>query len=88
MPERDDPEDPRAPKAEGRAPTSSEDKPGTPESDYEDGPLVGGPIYLITMPIELSILGTERKMALTALLDSGCTWCLISPALVEKLGFC
>lgn len=66
---------------EGRAPTTMDDESGTAESDYNDDPLISGPTDPITMPIELSFLGTGRRIALTALLDLGCAQCLISPHL-------
>lgn len=66
--------------------TPSDDELGLLENDYDNDPLVSGLINPITMLIELSIPGKGRKMALTALLDSGCAQCLISRNLVEKLG--
>lgn len=59
-------------------PTPPEDEPGMPESDYDNDPPVSGPIVPITMPLELLVLGREGKVALTALLDSGCTQCLVT----------
>lgn len=56
------------------------------ESDYKDDPLVSGSIDAIKIPLELSIVGTGKKIMLAALLDSGCTHCLISPKLVGKMG--
>lgn len=40
------------------------------------------------MPIELYHIDTEQDASLKALLDSGYTRCLVSPALAEKLGIC
>lgn len=59
-------------------------RPGA-NSELDDNPLVSGPIAPVTMPIELQLPGTGQKASLRALLDSGCTRCLVSPALVEKL---
>lgn len=39
------------------------------------------------LPIELSLQALGLKATLRALLDSGCTSCLVNPPLVEKLGF-
>lgn len=59
---------------------------GPRDSNYDDEPLVSGPIVPITMSIELLIPGMQKKVALKALLDVGCTRCLISPTLVGNLG--
>lgn len=71
---------------EGQVPTPPYDDSEVAESNYENDPLVGGLIDPIMVPLELSILGSGKKVTLAALLDSGCTCCLISPKLVGKMG--
>lgn len=73
-------------KPTGETLTPQEDEAGTPESNYNDDPLVNGLITPITKPIELLILGKEKKVALNMPLDTGCIMCMISPTLVGKLG--
>lgn len=56
------------------------------DSGMDNDPLVSQPISLVTTPIELVRPSLVCKENLTALLDSGCTRCLVSPSRVEKLG--
>lgn len=62
---------PQAPKAEDRALTPPDNESGMLETNYDNDPLVSWPIDPITMPIELLIPGTDRRMTLTILLNSG-----------------
>lgn len=76
------------------APSSSDGK-GTPtkriktilESDSggEDDPIVSGTIIPMTIRVEVTVASSGCKGLLTALLDSGCTRCLVSTGVVEKL---
>lgn len=75
-----------SPKSRGGTLTPSEKGPSQSDSDLEDDPLVSGPIELVTLPLELLIPSLGRRVKLRALLDSGCTRCLIIPTLVGKLG--
>lgn len=51
-------------------------------TDSDDDPLV----IPVTILVELVVPSPGHKENLVALLDLGCTRCLINPALVEKLG--
>lgn len=64
---------PRPHGVEGRAPTPLDNDSEVSESDYNDEPLASGSIDPIMVPIELSILGTGKKIILAVLLDLGCT---------------
>lgn len=59
------------------------ERPGDVRSNYNNEPLVRGPIVPVTMLIELLIPGMEKKVVLKALPGLGCTRCLIT--LVGKL---
>lgn len=76
---------PLAKKAE-RTPTPTDDDQGLTDADSDDDPLVSGPVTPVTILIELSFPKSGLKANLRVLLDSGCTRCLVNPALVEKLG--
>lgn len=54
--------------------------------DTDSDHLVSDLVKQVTVPIELSFPGSELKAYLRGLLDSGCTRCLVNPALVEKTG--
>lgn len=54
-------------------------------SDFKDDPLISRPIESLTLLQELLIPSSGRKVRLRALLDFGCTKCLISPTMVGKL---
>lgn len=62
----------------------------TLESDSrgENDPLISMTIILMIVRVELMVGFSEHKGIMTALLDSGCTRCLVSPGMVEKLGMC
>lgn len=70
---------------EGGNSDSSEDQ-KVLDTNYNDNPLISGPIALVTMAIEPHLPGMGQTVSLKALLDSGCTRCLVRPALVEKFG--
>lgn len=71
-------------RAEGTL-TPPEDGQGFTDTDSDDDPLVNDPIMLVMVRIKLSFPGSRLKANLRALLDLGCTRCLVNPALVEKL---
>lgn len=75
-----------SPKSGGGTLTPLEKDPGPSNSDFKDDPLISRLIEPVTLPQELWIPSSGRKVRLKALLDSGCTRCLISPTLVGKLG--
>lgn len=55
-------------------------------SRTNDDPLVSYHVIPVTIPIELVVPSLEHKENQIVLMDSGCTWCLVSPSVVEKLG--
>lgn len=61
-----------SPKSGGGTPTPSEEDPGPAESNLKDDPLVSGLIKPVTLPLELLIPSSERRVKLRALLDMGC----------------
>lgn len=71
--------------AEG-TPTPPDDGQGFTNIDDDDDPPVSDLVTQVTVPIELYFLGSGLRTNLRALLDLGCTRCLINPAMVEKLG--
>lgn len=56
------------------------------DSSRNDEPLVNGNMKLMIVKVELMVASLGKKGILTTLLDSGCTQCLVSPNLVERLG--
>lgn len=60
------------------------DDQGLTDLHSDDNSLVSG---LVTIPTEISFRASGLRVTLQALLELGCTRCLVSPALVEKLGF-
>lgn len=66
--------------------TSMAESYGETEINSNNDPLVSGPITPVTFPIELVVQPLGLKTSLLALLNSGCTRCLVNSILVEKLG--
>lgn len=66
--------------------TPLEEDPSPSNSNFEDDPLVSGPIEPITLPLELLIPSLGKKVKLRAFQDLGCIRCLISPNLVGAWG--
>lgn len=56
------------------------------DSEGEDEPMVSGTILPMTATVVILMSSSGVRGTLTALLDSGCTRCLLSPQVVEKLG--
>lgn len=75
-----------SPKKTEGTPIPQDDDQGLTDIDDDDDPLVSGLITPVTVPIELHFPGSGLEATLRALLDSGCTRCLVNLALVEKLG--
>lgn len=74
------------PKDGERTLTTLARSPGENDTDSNDDPLVSGPINPVTVPIELIAQSSGHKGNLMAFLNSGCSRCLVNPALMEKLG--
>lgn len=55
-------------------------------SGADNNALVSHPIIPVTIPVEVVILSSGHRENLITLLNSGCTRCLVSPSMVEKLG--
>lgn len=55
-------------------------------SEGEDDPMASGLIIPMTARVKVTIISLGSKGTLIVLLDLGCTRCLVSPQVVEKLG--
>lgn len=58
------------------------------DSGGDDNLQESGPVILMVAQVELLVAFSGHKGTMTTLLDSGCTRCLVSPSIVEKLGMC
>lgn len=62
------------------------DSPVESDSDYDNVLLITRPVNPVTVLIKLMVHSLGHKGNLVALLDLGCTRCLVNPAVIEKLG--
>uniref|UniRef100_A0A2H6N3G1 Uncharacterized protein n=1 Tax=Micrurus carvalhoi TaxID=3147026 RepID=A0A2H6N3G1_9SAUR len=56
------------------------------EGDTSDDPMVSKPIQPFILPVTLWKKRTEQGIKVGALIDSGCTRCLVTKAVVDKIG--
>lgn len=74
---------------ESRGPVEKEDVPPTPqgvEDQPPDDPMVNAPVHPFVIPVQLRNIHTSATLQRQALIDSGCTRCLMARTIVDQLG--